>query len=125
MAFFCNLDQQDILALDALYRMFPNMKLSVTLIHIPPRRLRPSPPQQAQQNLLEYCKEHYPGYTFAVKSVGTRSVFDDMQNIAGETPFNMICLPNKHKNVFARVFNPSLAHKILFRADIPMMVIPV
>ncbi len=125
VAFFCNLDQQDILALDALYRMFPNMKLSVTLIHIPPRRLRPSPPQQAQQNLLEYCKEHYPGYTFAVKSVGTRSVFDDMQNIAGETPFNMICLPNKHKNVFARVFNPSLAHKILFRADIPMMVIPV
>ncbi len=57
--------------------------------------------------------------------MGTHSVFDDMETIAGAQPFDMICLPNKHKNVFARVFNPSLAHKILFRADIPMMVIPV
>ncbi len=75
--------------------------------------------------LTTYCKEHYAGYEFNVKSVGTHSVFDDMETIAGAQPFDMICLPNKHKNVFARVFNPSLAHKILFRADIPMMVIPV
>lgn len=125
VAFFCNLDQEDILALDTLYRLFPDLKLDVTLIHIPPRRLRPSPPQAAQHNLLTYCKEHYAGYEFNVKSVGTHSVFDDMEAIAGAQPFDMICLPNKHKNVFARVFNPSLAHKILFRADIPMMVIPV
>jgi len=125
VAFFCNLDQEDILALDTLYRMFPAGNLAVTLIHIPPRRLRPAPPQAAQQNLLEYCREHYAGYDFAVKSVRTHSVFDDLDAIAGSNPFDLICLPNKHKNVFARVFNPSLAHKILFRADIPMMVIPV
>ena len=34
-------------------------------------------------------------------------------------------VPNKKKNVFARFFNPTLAHKILFHADIPMMTIPV
>ncbi|MDE6527726.1 MAG: universal stress protein, partial [Muribaculaceae bacterium] len=116
VAFFCNLDQEDILALDTLYRLFPDHKLEVTLIHIPPRRLRPSPPQAAQHNLLQYCNEHYTGYGFNVKSVRTHSVFDDLDAIAGTQPFDMICLPNKHKNVFARVFNPSLAHKILFRA---------
>lgn len=125
VAFFCNLDQEDILALDTLYRLFPDQKPDVTLIHIPPRRLRPAPPQEAQQNLLRYCKEHYAGYRFNVRSVRTHSVFDDLATIAGTQPFDLICLPNKHKNVFARVFNPSLAHKILFRADIPMMVIPV
>lgn len=124
-AFFCNLDQEDILALDTLYRMFPDERLHVTLIHIPPRRLRMSPPQEARDNLLEYCRTHYSGYEFSVKSVRTHLVFDDLDAIAGENPFDLICLPNKHKNVFARVFNPSLAHKILFRADIPMMVIPV
>ena len=125
VAFFCNLDQEDILALDTLYRQFPNHNLEVTLIHIPPRRLRPAPPQAAQHNLLAYSKEHYKNYTFNIRSVRTHSVFDDLHAIAGTQPFDMICLPNKHKNVFARVFNPSLAHKILFRADIPMMVIPV
>lgn len=125
VAFFCNLDQEDILALDTLYRLFPDLNLEVTLIHIPPRRLRPAPPTDAQHNLLAYCKEHYTGYGFNIESVRTHSVFDDLDAIAGTQPFDMICLPNKHKNVFARVFNPSLAHKILFRADIPMMVIPV
>lgn len=125
VALFCNLDQEDILALDSLHRIFPNLSLNVTLIHIPPRRLRPSPPQQAQHNLLNYCRQHYSGYNFAVKSVRTHSVFDDLTTIAGVKPFDIFCLPNKHKNVFARVFNPSLAHKILFRADVPMIVIPV
>ena len=125
VAFFCNLDQEDMLALDTLHRMFPELNLNVTLIHIPPRRLRPAPPQEAQQNLLTYCQAHYSGYVFSVRSVRTHSVFDDLEAIAGQQPFDMICLPNKRKNVFAKVFNPSLAHKILFRADIPMMVIPV
>ena len=74
---------------------------------------------------MKYCREHYAGYTFSVEYIKTHSVFDDLDNIATRKPFDMICLPNKHKNVFARVFNPSLAHKILFRADIPMVVIPV
>ena len=39
--------------------------------------------------------------------------------------FDLIVVPNKKKNVFSRLFNPSLAHKILFAADIPMLVIPV
>ena len=125
VAFFCNLDQEDMLALDSLYRLFPDIHLDVTLISVPPRRMRQTPPTQAADNLLKYCREHYAGYTFSVEYIKTHSVFDDLDNIATRKPFDMICLPNKHKNVFARVFNPSLAHKILFRADIPMVVIPV
>ena len=125
VAFFCNLEQEDILALDTLHRLFPDNKFKITLIHIPPRRLRPSQPQKAHENLLTYCRRHYADYQFEIKSVRTHSVFDDLSTIAGERPFDLICLPNKHRNVFARVFNPSLAHKILFRADIPMVVIPV
>lgn len=53
------------------------------------------------------------------------ALLDDFKTIIQETPFNLICVPNKKRNVFARVFNPSVAHKILFRADVPMMVVPV
>jgi nucleotide-binding universal stress UspA family protein len=125
VAFFCNLDQEDILALDTLYRIFSEQHFHVTLIHIPPRRLRPAPISQTQENLLTYCCEHYTNYTFDVRSVRTHSVFDDLTAITNERRFHIFCLPNKRKNVFARVFNPSLAHKVLFQADIPMMVIPV
>ena len=52
-------------------------------------------------------------------------LLDDFSKIMDDIPFQLICVPNKKRTVFARLFNPSLAHKILFRADIPMMVIPV
>ena len=95
VAFFCNLDQEDMLALDSLYRLFPDIHLDVTLISVPPRRMRQTPPTQAADNLLKYCREHYAGYTFSVEYIKTHSVFDDLDNIATRKPFDMICLPQQ------------------------------
>ncbi len=128
VAFVCNLEQEDMIALDTLYRLFPEQSLEVMLIYIPGRRERnvsDAKTAQAQLNLLNYCREHFPGYGFDMRTVRLDTLIDDFKEIMQEGPFNLICVPNKKRNVFARVFNPSIAHKILFRADVPMMVIPV
>lgn len=128
VAFICNLDQEDMIALDTLYRLFPQQPLDVMLIHIPGRRERNAADAKtgkAQLNLLGYCREHFPRCSFDMRTVRLDTLLDDFKTIIQEAPFNLICVPNKKRNVFARVFNPSLAHKILFRADVPMMVIPV
>lgn len=134
VAFICNLDQQDLIAIDSFYRLFPDLKLDVMLIHVPGRRewgLRPEAMQfrknsdKSVRNLQLYCKAHFPGYTFHSHTVELSHLLDDFARIMSENEFQLICLPNKKKTVFARLFNPSLAHKILFRADVPMMVIPV
>lgn len=128
VAFVCNLEQEDMIAIDTLYRLFPDQSLEVMLIYIPGRRERnvsDAKTAQAQLNLLNYCREHFPGYGFDMRTVRLDTLIDDFKEIMQEGPFNLICVPNKKRNVFARVFNPSIAHKILFRADVPMMVIPV
>lgn len=128
VAFICNLDQEDMIALDTLYRLFHDQNLEVTLIHIPGRRDKGQSTvktEKARLNLLNYCREHFPRYDFDMRMVNLDTLIDDFRQIMQEVPFNLICVPNKKRNVFARVFNPSLAHKILFRADVPMMVIPV
>lgn len=128
VAFLCNLDQEDMIALDTLYRLFSDRRLDVMLIHVPGRRDRGNDDAKtgkAQLNLLNYCREHFPLYNFDMRTVRLDTLLDDFKEILTESPFSLICVPNKKRNVFARVFNPSLAHKILFRADVPMMVIPV
>lgn len=128
VGFFCNLDQEDILALDTLHRMFPMKpgKLNVTLINIPSKWERRSFSKQVTlDNLLKYCEEHFPNYNFDMRVLNLESLEHDVSELSDSHPFDMVCMPNKKRNVFARFFNPSLAHKILFRADIPMMVIPV
>lgn len=126
VAFFCNLDQEDMLAIDTLRRLFPQMKVDVTLIHIPGRRESRAQNRQEANNLLRYCQQRYgDSIHFDLREVALGTIFDDMKHISDELPFHLICLPNKRQNVFTRLFNPSLPHKILFQADIPMMVIPV
>lgn len=125
IVFLCNLDQEDILALDSLYRLMPDSAKHVSLVNVPPRRLRQTASDSNAQNLLDYCRRHYPDFTFSFENVSTHAVDDYMLSMRDKNPFQLLCVPNKRKNMFSRIFNPSLAHKLLFRADIPMMVLPV
>ena len=125
IVFLCNLDQEDILALDSLYRLMPDSAKHVSLVNVPPRRLRQTATDSNAQNLLDYCRRHYPDFTFSFENVSTHAVDDYLLAMRDKNPFQLLCVPNKRKNMFSRIFNPSLAHKLLFRADIPMMVLPV
>lgn len=125
IVFFSNLEQEDILAMDALYRMLPGISPEVTIINIPSSKPNAASERDAMKRLQQYCMEHYPDYRFNIETIGLKTILDDFRMIEKRHPINLIVVPNKKKNVFARLFNPSLAHKMLFHADIPMMVIPV
>lgn len=123
--FFSNLEQEDILALDSFHRLFPSHKFNITIVHIPGKKERKNQIGQAINALLDYCRGHYPQSGFNVKEVNLPTIVDDFKTIASQQPINLIVVPNKKRNIFTRLFNPSLAHRLLFHADIPMMVIPV
>lgn len=123
--FFSNLEQEDILALDSLHRIFLDNKFNITIVHIPGKKERKNYVGQAIQALLDYCRSHYPQSAFEVKEVNLPTIIDDFKAIASGQPINLIVAPNKKRNIFTRLFNPSIAHRLLFHADIPMMVIPV
>lgn len=121
--FFSNLEQEDILALDELYRLFPTETLKVTVLSIP-RKKRPKLTGTPVQ-LLEYGSVHYPRFSFTSAQLTMKNILEDFKMLAEETQIDLIVVPNKKKNVFARLFNPSVAHRLLFHSDIPMVVIPV
>lgn len=123
--FFSNLDQEDMLAMDVLYRILPGISPQVTIINVPDRKQNKIAGDVAMENLLQYCQHHYPTYSFKIESLELGRILDDFKLLENRCPVNLIVVPNKKKNIFARLFNPSLAHKMLFHADIPMMVIPV
>jgi nucleotide-binding universal stress UspA family protein len=125
IVFFSNLDQEDMLAMETFYRLFPQENFDVTIVHIPGKKERKADASKAVMSLLSYCHDHYSSYDFTVREVSLATIIDDFRAIADEKPIHLIITPNKKKNIFARLFNPSLAHKLLFHADTPMMVIPV
>ena len=54
-----------------------------------------------------------------------KEVITEFSKVEENDGIDLIVVPNKKKNVFSRFFNPSLAHKILLHADIPMLTIPI
>ena len=124
--FFSNLDQDDILAIDAMYRLFGGKGVKVTIMHVPGRRrFSDSGTGKALAKLSDYCRDNFTDYHFVSVPVSRddcEQAFAAMQ--AGEN-FDLIVSPNRRRNAFSRLFNPGLAHKIIFQTDVPMLVIPV
>lgn len=122
--FFTTTCQEDILALDTLYRTFPDTPLFVTLVSIPPSRFSKAEPDSLGQ-LLRYCRTNYPAFTFKASTLSLSNPVDDFDKITADHPTDLIVVASRRKNIFSRLFNPSLAHRLLFRSDTPLMSIPV
>lgn len=126
--FFCNADQEDIIAMDTLLRLFPSTEAMITLVVLPSRRkwIEKSRPVSAVNALCDYFRQNYPKFTFESVATETAHAVDDVSNLHSKRPYDLIVVPNKKKrNVLSRIFHPSLVHQLIFRADIAMLVIPV
>lgn len=123
--YFSNLDQNDILAIDTLYRLYGTREASVTIVHIPKkRRFSDRSADKALQRLSEYCRENFKHYHFECVPVRQSDGDKEFARLNEQQHFDLIVIPNRRRNAFSRLFNPGLAHKILFQTDIPMLVIP-
>lgn len=123
--FFSNFDQEDILALEALFKLLPLENINVVLVKIPGKKSSTPASNDALNRLGEYCRNHYPAHKFSIDTLSTGKIDEDFVRILGQTEGKLIAVPNKKKNIFARLFNPGTAHRLLFHCDIPMIVIPV
>jgi nucleotide-binding universal stress UspA family protein len=121
---FSNLEQEDILALDMVYRLFSDEQIDVTIVNVPTKKGSKDLNRDSAR-LLEYCKTHYPRFSFKVAPLSLGNIVEDFQLLQSAQSIDLIAIPNKKKNIFARLFNPSIAHKLLFHSDISMIVIPV
>lgn len=124
--FFSNLDQEDILAMDALYRFFTDSNARVTILHVPPRhRYTDKAAGKAATALSDYCSRTFDQYSFENIPLSPKLAINELEKLQAERSFDLIVVPNRRKNAFTRIFNPGIAHRLLFHADLPMLVIPV
>ena len=50
---------------------------------------------------------------------------ESFAQFAQDENIQLIAVPNKKSSIFSRLFNPSIAHRVLFQTDTPMLVVPV
>jgi len=124
--FLSNLAQNDILAMDTLYRLFGGDGTNVTIVHIPKkRRFSDSSADKALRALSDYCRKNFEHYHFVSVPVNQTDSEREFTRLNEYNHFDLVVVPNRRRNAFSRLFNPGIAHRILFQTDIPMLIIPV
>lgn len=124
--FFCNMEQEDMLALDTMARIFPEGGADVTIVHVPgKRRVFARSVDERKKAMLEYCRKTFAGFTFSCDELRIDHNLNNLSEIAQNHKIDLIVVPNKRKNVFSRLINQGIPNRILFNADIPMLVIRV
>ena len=127
IVFLSNLEQEDILALDTMARIFNEVTANVEIVPIPNRKrffeMRGS--KESGERLIQYCKANFQRFNFKLRRIEFDDNVNGLSALTENSDIDLIVLPNKRKNVFSRFFNPGIAYKILRNADIPMLVIRV
>ena len=121
--FFATATQDDIITLDTLYHLFPDTALNITIALSSTKIARRH--DREMQGLLRYCRGAYPAYSFRLDTLSESDPLADIDrhsSAGGQTP-DMILVSNRRRNIFSRLFNPTLAHRLLFHTDIPLLSI--
>jgi len=123
VAFFCNLDQHDMISMDTLMRMFDYPAVDMTLVPVNDRA--GSRVGEKVDALRDYFSKNYPVARFSSRVFPARTFREEFEDYIKNDRPEMLIVPNKKKNIFSRLFNPGIPHKILFERDIPILALPV
>ena len=121
--FLCNMDQHDIICMDTFMRMFDYPDVTITLIPAIEKSDKQLKPKLL--NLKNYFSKTYPTAHFMTAIFPSKSFMPDFNNYESQRGTELIVVPNKRKNAFMRLFNPGMAHKLLFERDLPLLALPI
>ena len=124
VAFFSNLNPQDILSFDTFTRLLDINGLDISIIPVVEKR-DAAYLEKATSQLMQYCTEHYTQCRFRLEPITLDDDLVALQQYMTDSHVDLIAVPNRKRNIVSRLFNPSIAHKVLFQSDVPMIVVPV
>lgn len=123
VALFTSFDQRDLIAFDSLITTFKDNHFEVTFIHINSHEQKRTWNEITLAGIKEYFKKQYPQLEFNYLTVDEEHLLNNLDQFVQENKIDMICTSNYKRNIFARLFNPSIARKMLFHANTPLLVI--
>ncbi len=123
IAFFTNFEQQDLIMLDNFMRLFSGYSFGVCFFHLTEEK-SDKWVEIKLAGISDYCKTHYPGHEISYKIIGEDNFLDTVEMHVQASAVDVMVIPNRKQNIFARLFSSSIAHKMLLHTDTPLIVIP-
>lgn len=123
VAFITNFDQRDLIAFDSLITTFQDYKFKISFIHLNTDEHRRTWNEIKLAGIKEYFKKQYPQLDICYNVVTEDHLLSNLDDYVKQEQIDVLCITNYKRNIFARLFNPSIARKMIFHSNTPILVI--
>ena len=120
IAYATNFDQKDLVAFQSMIDLFANVALRVFMVHI--NQKEDSWDEIKLAGIKDYFKKHYPEVEIEYSLLQDNDVLKALDEYVKEKHIDVISLNTRKRNLLTRIFNPSIARKMIFHARTPMLI---
>lgn len=121
LAFVTNFDQRDLIAFDNLMRLFKQFEFSISFIHL--AETKDTWNEIKLAGIKDYFQKQYPNLIIHYDVVLEDDMLNNFDKYISKNQIDVITITSYRRNIFARLFNPSIARKMIFHTDTPLLVI--
>ena len=123
VGFMTSFDQRDLVAFDSLITTFKDSPFEVSFIHLNADEEHRTWNEIKLAGMRDYFLKQYPNLKIEIKSITADHLLNNLDEYVKEKGIDVLCLSNYKRNVFARLFNPSIAKRMVFHSETPMLII--
>lgn len=122
LVFLTNFQEREFKAFDIMMKFFKTYPMKLYLAHIAKKddvwnEIKLS-------GLQNYLSEEYPHLETEYRLIDPQvNLEESLEKFVEENNIDMISLSSSRRNIFARMFNPGIARRMLFHSDTPILVI--
>ena len=122
IAFATSFNRQDIMAFERFMKLVGNYKLNIHLFN-----MSISKDESNEIRLIgmcEYLKKHYSNIEIDYTVLNDGDLLDAIDNFVMEKQIDIIALTTHRRSMITRIFNQSIASRMLFHSNTALLVIP-
>ncbi|MDR1980735.1 MAG: universal stress protein [Tannerellaceae bacterium] len=121
MAFATSFNQRDLVAFDALMHLIKGYHLHIHLFNISTSRDEWN--EIRLTGVKEYFKKQYPETPITYTVLDDGDLLLAIEKFVRDQHIDLIALTTHRRSLLSRMFNPSIARKMLFHTDTPLLVL--
>ncbi|MDR2627164.1 MAG: universal stress protein [Dysgonamonadaceae bacterium] len=124
LAFATSFAQHDLIAFDRFVELFKNYRdINIQLFNISTSKNEWN--EIRLTGFDEYLKKQYPNLTINHTVLRDGDLLEAIEAFVKEKQIDMIALSTHRRSTIMRIFNPSIAQKMLFHSNTPLFVLPI
>ncbi len=116
-----NFDDSDYLAIQSLITILSGFSIMINCVHFHGNTDK-SNDKEKMNEMKKYFSEKYKEISLECSIIGSEDIVSGLKNFVQSNDIDLIALTHKKRNFFYRLFNPSLAKKLLFNTSKPVFV---